>query len=398
MAVNNMTKEQAYQLIALLHQQATGENTIQPTDLSSFISVAQATLAVGTEQTLNAISQVIGRTLIAVRAYDEKFKGLEFNEDTWGGIIRKINYVDTPAEADPTHATADGYSIDQYVVRKPKVLETRYVGSDVWMGAYTIYRVQLETAFQNEASFGSFMTGLMTHFLNERTQWFENLKRSILANAIASVKLMNNSDQIVHLLSEYNTITGASPAFTAQTIMQPANFKPFMQWAYSRVAEVSELMTERSGMFQQPMVDGSNNLIPINRHTPYEMQRAYFTAQFLNAMDAQVLADTYHPNFLTYSDVEPVAFWQSIKTPMSISAKPVYVDTDGTVKVGASNQVVSAIVGLLFDRDCMGYNIFRESLEASPYNAEGQYYNLFAHADVQLQYDPTEKCVLFLLD
>lgn len=396
MAVNNMTKEQAYQLIALLHEQATGEKTLTPTDLSSFISVATSTLAAGTEQTLMAISQVIGRTLIAVRAYDEKFKGLELTSDAWGGIIRKINFIDRPAEADPTHATVDGYSVDQYVVRKPKVLETRYVGSDVWMQGYTIYRVQLETAFQNEAAFGSFMTGLMQHFLNERTQWFENLKRSLLANAIASIKLMNNSEQIVHLLTEYNTISGST--FTATTIMQPANFKPFMQWAYTRISEVSEMMTERSSMFQQRLLDSGNNLIPINRHTPVADQRAYFTAQYLNAMDAQVLADTYHPNFLTMADVEPVAYWQSIDTPMAISAKPVYVDTDGTVKVGASNQSVTAIVGLLFDRDCMGYNIFRESLDASPYNAEGQYYNLFAHADVQLQYDPTEKCVLFLLD
>ena len=398
MAVNNMTKEQAYQLIALLHEQATGEKTIQPTDLSSFISVAQATLTAGTETVLNAISQVVGKTLIAVRAYDEKFKGLEFTADQWGGIIRKINFIDWPAEADQAYLTVDGYSVDQYVVNKPKVLETHYVGSDIWSGTMTVFRDQLTTAVSDPTSFGSFMTGVMQHFLNMRTQWLENMKRSLLANAIASIKLMNNSDQIVHLLSEYNSITGASPAFTAQTIMQPANFKPFMQWAYTRISEVSEMMTERSSMFQQKLLDSNNNLIPINRHTPVEDQRAYFTAQYLNAMDAQVLADTYHPNFLTMADVEPVAFWQSIDTPMAISAKPVYVDTDGTVKVGASNQSVTAIVGLLFDRDCMGYNIVNDRLDATPYNAYGSYYNLVAHLDVSFLYDPSEKCVLFLLD
>ena len=91
MSVNTMSKQQAYALINAIHQEATGQVSIQPTDLSSFISVAQATLQSGYENTLNAITQVLQRTIIAVRPYDEKFKGLQMSADSWGGIIRKIN-------------------------------------------------------------------------------------------------------------------------------------------------------------------------------------------------------------------------------------------------------------------------------------------------------------------
>ena len=76
MAVNNMSIEQAYALVAELHEQATGQKTVAPVDLTSFISVAQTTLAAGYEPVLNAISQVIGRTLVAVRPYARKFAGL----------------------------------------------------------------------------------------------------------------------------------------------------------------------------------------------------------------------------------------------------------------------------------------------------------------------------------
>ena len=392
MAVNNMTKEQAYQLINAIHTQATGQTAITPTDLSSFISVAQSTLAAGYEQTLNAITQVLSRTIVAVRPYDEKFKGLEMTADTWGGIIRKINFADREAIADPTHATVEGQSIDQYEVRKPHVLETRYVGSDVWMGSYTIYREQLKTAFENEGNFGSFMTGLMTHFLNERTQWFENLKRSLIANMIAA-KSDIGCGSVIHLLSEYNAATGITPALTATTVMQPANYKPFMEWAYARVSEVSRLMTERSQLFQQTITG-----YPIMRHTPMRDQRVYFAASFLEAMDARVLADTYHDNFLKYADVEGVSYWQAINDPLKVSATPVYVVNTGKVKAAAANVAVDNVIGIIFDRDAMGYNIYNEALEASPYNAKGQYYNLFAHADVQLQSDVTEKAAIFLLD
>lgn len=390
MAVNNMTKEQAYQLIAAIHAQATGTAALTPTDLSSFISVAQSTLAAGYEQTLNAITQVLSRTIVAVRPYDEKFKGLEMTADQWGGIIRKLNFADTPAEADPSHATVTGTAVDQYVVKKPVILETRYVGSDVWMGSYTIYREQLKTAFENEGNFGAFMTGLMMHFLNERTQWFEGLKRSLLANMIAA-KSDIGGGSVIHLLTEYNAATGLS--LTATTVMQPANYKAFMEWAYARISEVSRLMTERSQLFQQTITG-----YPIFRHTPVRDQRVYMAANFLEAMDARVLADTYHDNFLRYADVEGVSFWQSINSPLSVSAKPVYVDNTGAVKAAAANVAVNNVIGIIFDRDALGYNVYNEVLETSPYNAKGQYYNIFAHADVQLQSDVTEKAAVFVLD
>lgn len=389
MAVNTMTKEQAYQLITAIHKQATGQNAIQPTDLSSFISVAQSTLMAGTEQTLNAITQVLQRTIIAVRPYDEKFKGLEYSADTWGGIIRKINFADTDPEADATHYTVDGQSVDQYVVKKPKVLETRYVGSDVYDAHYTIFKQQLKTAFTSEENFGAFITGLLEHFSNERKQWFENLKRSILANAIAGKYEINDSS-VIHLLTEYNTETGLS--LTAQDVMLPANYKPFMQWVYSRVAELTRLMSERSELFQQKITG-----FPIMRHTPLRDLRVYMDAKFLESMDARVLADTYHDNFLKYSDVEAVSYWQAIQNPREVSATPVYVDNTGAVKNGNA-QVVENVIGVLFDRDAMGYNIYEDVLETSPYNAKGQYYNLYAHADVQLQSDFTEKIVVLLLD
>lgn len=390
MSVNSMTKEQAYTLISAIHAQATGTIAIAPVSTEDFISIAQATLQAGFEQTLNAVTQVLGRTLIAVRPYDEKFKGLQMNAETWGGIIRKINYADRGAEADSVHYTVDGLAVDQFVVRKPLVLETRYVGSDVYQGSYTIYREQLKTAFENESNFGSFMTGLMTHFLNERTQWLEELKRTILINAIAGIYEMNNSDQIVHLLTEYNTLTGLT--LTSSTVYQPANFKPFMEWAYSRISEVSRLFTERSQKFQQAITG-----YPIMRHTPVADQRVYVDAKMLEQMDAMVLADTYHDNFLRYADVEAVSYWQAIENPREVQATPVILDNTGTIQSGTA-QTLSEVVGIMFDRDALGYNIYNESLDASPYNAKGLYYNLFAHMDVQLQTDYTEKMCIFLLD
>lgn len=392
MSVNNMSIEQAYTLINAIHAQATGNTTLTATDSASFTSVAQATLAAGYEPVLGAITQVLNKTLIAVRPYSRKFAGLEVSSDRWGAITRKINFADRGAEADATFALVDGASIDQYEVKKADILETRYLGSDVYQGHYTIYTRQLDVAFSSAEEFGRFMSGLMTHFSNEREQWLENLSRTLVANFIGAEVQINNTESVVHLLTEYNTATGASPAFTAQTIRQPANWKPFCQWVYARVAGISRLMTERSSLFQQKITGKA-----IIRHTPLADQKVYFLADFMESMDAEVLADAYHDNFLRYSDVEKVSFWQAIDSPDEISLDPcVYIDATATVATATVAE--DNIIGVIFDRDACGYNIYQNDLQTSPYNAAGQYYNIFSHVRVQTQNDLTEKGCVLLLD
>lgn len=388
MSVNLLNKEQCYQLLASIHDQATGTTAITPTDLSSFISVANSTLAVGTDKVMGAISNVLQRTIIAVRPYDEKFKGLEYTADEWGGIIRKLSFADRAPEQDESYALVDGQSIDPFKVRKPNVLETRYYGSDIYTSWYTVPEKQLKECFANPGNFNSFISGLMVHFSNERKQHMENLKRTLLANAIAGKNAM--AQDVINLRSAYNTATGLT--LTAQQLLQPANFKPFMEWAYKEVAKVSRLMEARSEKYQM-VITGK----PIMRHTDKRDQRVYFIADFLEAMTAQVLADTYHDNFLKYADVEAVDFWQAIDNPMEVKATPVYVDATGAVKTGTA-QAMTNVIGVMFDRDAMGYNIIDDSLTTSPYNQAGQYYNLQHHADIQLQEDFTEKIVVFTLN
>ena len=390
MSVNNMSIEQAYTLINAIHAQATGNTTLTATDTASFTSVAQATLAAGYEPVLGAITQVLNKTLIAVRPYSRKFAGLEVSADRWGAITRKINFADRGAEADDTFALIDGQSIDQYAVKKADILETRYLGSDVYAGHYTIYTRQLDVAFSSAEEFGRFMSGLMTHFSNEREQWLENLSRTLVANFIGAEIQINNTESVVHLLTEYNAATGGS--YTSTTIRQPANWKPFLQWVYARVAGITRLMSERSSLFQQKITGKA-----IVRHTPLADQKVYFLADFMDAMDAQVLADTYHDNYLKYADVENVSFWQAIDSPDEIDLDPcVYIDSSAAVATATVAE--DNIMGVIFDRDACGYNIYQNDLQTSPYNAAGQYYNIFSHVRVQTQNDLTEKGCVLLLD
>lgn len=390
MAVNNMSIENAYALIAELHEQATGQKVAAPVNSADFVSVAQATLAAGYEPVLNAISQVIGRTLMAVRQYNRKFAGLEYSAEKWGGIVRKISFGDRDPVESPVFELVDGASVDQQEVRKPDVLETRYVGSAIFQGHITIFRDQLDLAFSAPAELARFMSALMTNFSNQKEQWLEELSRNALANFIGAKAIVDSGAGIVHLLTEYNTLTGLT--LTATTVRQPANWPAFIRWVYARIDQISKKMTERSQLFQAPITGKK-----IFRHTPVEDQKVYVLDEFLSSIKAEVLSTTYNDSYLQLADTEAVGYWQDILEPDVVDVTPAYMDADGTVKTGAE-QDLSAVIGVIFDRDAVGYNIYMDTIDASPFNAKGLYYNLFQNCRVMYTNDLTEKGVVLCLD
>lgn len=391
MAVNNMSIEQAYALLAELHEQATGQKNIAAiSGLADFISVAQATLAAGYEPVLSALSQVIGRTLVAVRPYARKFAGLEMSNEKWGGITRKISFIDTDPVTNPSFTLTDGVSVDPYVVRKPKVLETRFVGSVIYQDQVTIFKNQLDLAFTGPEELARFVSGLTLAISNKREQWLEELSRSALCNFIAAKKIVDSGSAHIHLLTEYNTATGGS--YTATTIRQPSNWGPFVRWAYGRISELSQKMTERSVLFQAPITG-----TVIARHTPVEDQKIYILDNILGSMKAEVLSTTYNPGFLSLADVEGVGYWQDIKNPDEIKVTPEYMDTSGAAVTGTA-QSLSKIIGVMFDRDAIGYNIYQDTIDVTAYNPKGQFWNEFLNVRVRYQNDLTEKGLVLCLD
>jgi len=391
MSVNLMSKEQAYQLVTELHNQATGIQAIQPVDLSSFISVAQSTLAAGNDKIMGALSVVLTRTLYALRRYTGgEFDDLQWDDARWGGIIRKISFADTDPELDESYNLVDGSSIDKYVVKKPNVLETRYVGSDLWQFKYTIFEDQINEAFQSPEALGAWATSIMLHMANEDRQHTEDMARSLLANLIASK--VDATLDVVHLLSEYNSAVGASPAYTAQTIKAPDVYPAFIKWCYARIASIGRLMTARSELFQMPITGK-----PIMRHTPYADQKFYVDADALEHIKSEVLSSTYNDNYLQLADTKSLAFFQNIQNPNEVQATPVYIDNTGATYVGSA-QTVTDIFGVIFDRDCIGYNVIRDRIDITELNQAGLYRNVFMHKDIRYCMDLTEKAVVFLMD
>lgn len=402
MAVNTLTFEQVSTVLTSIVKQATNQAVITPTDTASFVSVAQIALRANRDAVMNAISDVLTRTIFSIRPYSAKLTGLEMDSFRWGGMMRKLSIADEDWQDDPAYAwpatydasqspaTGNGEAIDMWTIKKPNVLQTNFYGASVYFDEMTVFEDQIETAFSGPEQLGSFLSLLMTNLSNRLEMSNEALRRGLVCNAIGAMKAEGNTERVIHLLTEYNGLSGNS--FTVQDIYDPANFGAFSKWMYARVAELSDLFTANSTMFQT-VITGK----PVLRHTPVEMQRIYMYSPLLRQIEARVLADTYHDTFLRYADVEALPYWQSIKTRDTVQVTPVYTGTDGSVVTGQA-QTVENVVGLIFDRDAMGMTVLDRRVLSTPENTKGLYRNLHVHCKQRVLYDSTEKCALLLLD
>lgn len=392
MAVNDLTFNQLSAVLNSIVQQATGKQAQQVTNTAEFVSVAQTALKTGYDPVLQAISQVLSRTIFSIRPYTRKFGGLMVSNQQFGNIVRKLNIADKDWENDSRFELTDGSGVDMYKVNKPTILQTNFYGANVFEKSLTIFKDQLDCAFSNPDEFGRFVTMTMTNASDMIEQAHENLARATLANFIGG-KISGDTASVIHLLTEYNTITGLDTPLTVETVYQPANFKPFMQWVYSRVASLSALMTERTQKFHIN-VTGKE----ISRHTPVSKQKVYLYAPARYQTETMVLADVYHDNFLRMADNETVNFWQSIDKPDEINVQPVYLQTDGTLKTDGSPVNKKGIFGVMFDEEAAGYTVVNQWSAPTPFNVKGGYSNIFWHFTDRYWNDFTENGIVLLLD
>lgn len=402
-SVNDMVVHQASTVLNSLVKQATGQAVITASTPGEFVSVAQTALKTGYEPILNAMSQMWGRTIFSIRPYTRKFKGMEMSLDRWGNACRKISVAEQPVKDDERFtypagydatqdpANGNGKSVDMFKLNKPDILQTNFYGQSVYENIYTVFRDNLDVAFTGPDEFMRFNSMVAQNRSDKLEQYRETIARGLLVNYIASILEEGQNDRIIHLLTEYNALTELK--LTAQSVYQPANFQSFMEFVYSRIANISRMMTERSEMFQTVI-----NEKHVMRHTPPNRQKVYLYSKALDMFDAMVKANTFHDNYLKYTDYEGVNFWQSIETPDSISASATYTKTDGTVATGAANKEQAGIFGVIFDEDALGYAQVNAWNSLTPFNPVGGYWNDVDHVNFRTLMDMTEKGVLLLLD
>ena len=226
----SLTPQDCYALMNALVAEATGQSDISVTDLSSFVSAGETVLATGKENTLNALSLVLGRTIIATRPYKAKLSSVQaIDTGDYSHRLRKISFFSRKAlpagdwntdvapenlfqgKTNAQDTTSGHESVkSMWVQNQPQALEMNFAGQSVWDESTTVYEYQLKPAFRDPAVFADFVAGIMTEKANDIESEKEAFNRVAILNKIGDIYLNGSAAQKVNLTYAYNQRFGTN--------------------------------------------------------------------------------------------------------------------------------------------------------------------------------------------
>lgn len=395
MSVNTMAFEQSAAFLTELYKEATGQYpSLQVSNTADFTTVGTTLIQGGFDSIISGLTQILDRTIFAMRVYNKKFEDLTVDEIRWGAVTRKINFIDLDLDsADERLSLTDGASVDPYVVKKPKVVQMNYYGATQYQDHVTIFRDQLDSALRDAAEFGRFLSALMTNISNKHKQVEEAEARGLIANFITA-KATADSANAINVLQAYYDETGVT--LTPADMFSPSNYTEFTRWLSAFMETLTDKMSERSLKYHMNIA-GSE----VMRFTDKANLRKYISANVLNNIKSVSQSVLYNESNVgnIAEGAKKITFWQNIDNPYSVSATPAYLNTTtGNIDVAGSAVQVDNIIGILFDRDAMGMVKRSTWSGSSPFNPAGGYYNIYWHWTQQTWNSFDENFVLLYAD
>lgn len=391
MSVNTMNFEQSAAFLTALYEEATGQKpTIQITNTADFISVGTALTQGGLDPCVNSLVQLIDKIDFAMRTYSKKFDDIIMDEQLWGSITEKVNYLDTPLDAsDERLPLTDGVSLDPWVIKKPKLVCEMFYGSTVYQDSITVIRDQLNSSLRNPEMFGRFISGMLTNISNKHKQVEEAEARACLANFITT-KYSVDTDNAINVLQAYYDETGVT--LTPADMFAPANYVEFTRWLSAFMQTLVDNMGERSELYHMNITGKE-----IMRFTEPKNMRKYISANVLNKIVSVSQSVLYNKENVgnIAEGAKKVQYWQNIKDPYSVQATPAYLNTTtGAIDTAGAPVLVENIIGCLFDRDALGIVKRSTWSGASPFNPRTGTYNIYWHWTQQMFNSFTENFIL----
>lgn len=408
------TPQDAHVLMNALVAQATGQTALAVVDTSSFVSAGETVLATGTENTINSLGIVMGKTFVSVRPKEAKLRIINaLNTGAYTSRIRKISFYarenDFAGDWNTQLKTNLGMGLDNgdqggtatksmWEQNQPVALELNFGGSSVWETSTTIYEDQLKMAFRDETSFNSFVAGILTEKSNDIESTKEAFNRMTLLNHMAAVYDMSASmpGSVVNLTAEFNAKYGTSYT-TAQ--LQTTYLEEFLAFFVARFKMDSDYMSDRSKKYHiSPAKTVAGKSYSLLRHTPKSKQKAILYNPFFVDAKAQVMSGIFNPEYLEIGkNAEMVNYWQSIDTPAAINVTPAIPDfTTGQQKAGNAVNL-ACVLGCLFDEDAIMVDYQLERANSTPLEARKNYRNLWWSFSKNAINDLTENFILYIM-
>ena len=413
-----LTPVDACAIVQAMVEEMTGQaSTATTVNSSNFVSVGETILRSGTENTVNTLSLVLGRSFMAVREYKAKLMIMNaLNSGLYANRIRKISYYSRKAKESGAFNTnlntnhAMGYDNGSnggaslptmWEQNAPVPLELNFGGRSAWDDSTTIYEAQLQAAFKSPEEFAAFVNGIMVEKGNDIESQKEAFNRMTLLNYMAGIYDLNAvNGAAIDLTAAYNADRALSPAVTtAQILGTPAILEDFVKFFVETVKVLSDRLTHRSVLYHwSPAKTVSGVSYELLRHTPKDKQKLIMYKPFWIKAEATVMPSIFNPQYLKVENFEGVDYWQNENAPMAINVTPAIPDiSDPTQQIAGTNVALDNVLGVLYDEDALMVDYQLDAADSTPVEARKRYRNIWWHFAKNAINDFTENGILLYM-
>lgn len=419
----------AYQIMNALVEQATGEqSSIQNGDLSAYISAGEKVLASGVENTLEALSIVLGRTVIAVRPYKARasvIRAASFDE--YKTRMRKISYYSDKALATgawntqiytknlgpgrdntdgPDNALGGKDATKSMWEQHPVIpLEMNFGGFDTWDDGITIYKKQLRIAMRDPAEMAKYLNGQMISKGNDiemQKEAYDTMGFIGYIGALFAAESVLHTGMAVNLTAEFNNYYGTSYTTNQLLTTYLKEFTGFFVSFVKTMVDDFERNTLKRHWSPPKTVNGEDKVLL--RHTDRSDIKLAMYDPFWKKVEATVFPEIFNDQYLTFDNFERMTYWQS-NTPgdqAKIDVYPPLPDITGThsgEQYKGDRVQLAYVLGVIFDKDACMTNHALDDADATPMEGRKKYYNLWWNFVKQSTIDLTEQgCLLYMAD
>lgn len=420
-----LTPQDGYAIMTELGRQATGQKNIAVVDMHSFVSVGETVLASGKENVFNAISSLVGRTLVAARVYTGKLALMNaLDTGTFTHRLRKISFYSKDplpsgwfntnlftnlADGFTNGENPDGGGVAQstksmWEQHQAMPVEMNFAGSTPWQYCITIYENQINEAFRDPVELAQFIAGMLQEHRNDIETTREAFNRMALLNRILSCYLYDKGagwtkGQAINMTTVYNTFYGTN--YTSAQL-RSTYLKPFLELMTATIKETLDFMGERTAERHLPLTKTVNGVsYSILRHTPMDRIRMYLYRPLIRRAEAIVMPEIFRPEYLQMSQYEPIDFWQSNysdATRPQVKGRCAYHDKSTGQQTTSGDMTLDYVIALITDVDGLMTDFQLETANTTPLEARKGYRNTWLSFAKNAIDDPTENAVLIYMN
>lgn len=403
-----MTINQIYQLVNAVSNEAFGNTSLVAHDLQGLIamgeSISDFSAGARTEVFLNTLVDRIARTIIRKLDMPIEFPEIMTDNFSFGCVLQKISVDPMSAvEYEPSKIGGDSYTPNQFAIHKPTVRQNFFEGQDAWSIKVTIPDDLFNSAFNSPQAMADFVDAITASLVDSMTLKINDMNRMCVVNFIGE-KIYTDRN-VVHLLTEYNTLYSPSTDLTIDTAMINPEF---IRYATKRMGDMIRYMERPSTLFNE------NGVV---RSTRRDNMHSFMLGEFASASKIFLQADTFWKELVQLPLFKEVSFWQGMagttttgtggEAVTTVNTMPDFT-TASTIKLsklasstttsGAKAVNKAGVIGAFIDREAIGTTIFKRNTTTDR-NNDAEYTNYSAKARMGYYNDVgTENAVVFVLD